>query len=78
VLRRFHGVVELDALRIGRDAGRIAEEIVQHLSTLASADVRVRLEIDAEVPNGVPDRVVRTVSENCRTLKFISQGFEEE
>jgi len=28
--------------------------------------------------DGVPDNVVRTVSENCRTLNFISQGFEEE
>jgi hypothetical protein len=78
LLRRFHGVVELDTLRISRDAGRLAEEIVQHLSTLPSANVRVRLEIDAEMPEGVPDRVVRTVSENCRTLKFISQGFEEQ
>jgi hypothetical protein len=71
-------VVELDTLRISRDAGRLAEEIVQHLSTLPSANVRVRLEIDAEMPDGVPAKVVRTVSENCRTLKFISQGFEEE
>ena len=78
LLRRFHGVVELDTLRISRDAGRIAEEIVQHLSTLPSATVRVRLEIDAEMPNGAPDNVVRTVSENCRTLKFIARGFEEE
>jgi hypothetical protein len=77
-LRRFHGMVELDTLRVSRDAGRIAEEIVQHLSTLASANVRVRLEIDAEMPNGIPDNVVRTVFENCRTLTFISQGFEEE
>jgi hypothetical protein len=78
LLRRFHGVVELDTLRISRDAGRLAEEIVQHLSTLPCANVRVRLEIDAEMPNGAPDNVVRTVSENCRTLRFISQGFEEE
>jgi hypothetical protein len=40
---------------------------------------RIRKMIDAaEMPDGVPDNVVRTVSENCRTLKFISQGFEEE
>ncbi len=77
-LRRFHGVADLDSLRIGRDAGRIAEEVVQHLSTLPAARVRVRIEIEAEIPDGAPENVVRTVSENCRTLKFISQGFEEE
>ena len=37
----------------------------------------VSLEIRAEVLEGVPENVVRTVLENCRTLKFESQGFEE-
>ncbi len=77
-VRRYHGTAELDTMRLGRDAGRIAEEIVQHLSTLPGARVRVRLEIEAELPDGVPEGVVRTVSENGRTLKFVSQGFEEE
>ena len=36
------------------------------------------LEIEAEIPNGAPDNVVRTVTENGRTLKFKSQGFERE
>lgn len=33
---------------------------------------------DRGVPNGVPDDVVRTVSENARTLKFTDHGFEED
>ena len=75
--RRFHGSVELqDALRVGRDAGRIAEEVLTHLAALPNAKVRVTLEIQAELPEGAPDHVVRTVTENCRTLKFSSQGFE--
>ena len=45
---------------------------------LPSANVRVRLEIDAEMPNGAPDNVVRTVCENGCTLKCISPGLEEE
>jgi hypothetical protein len=40
--------------------------------------VEVTLEIRAEVAEGVPDDVVRTVTENAATLKFSSQGFEEE
>jgi hypothetical protein len=78
VLRRFHGSVALDAARTGRDAGRIAEEVIQHLTTLRGAKVTVTLEVQAEVPDGVPDATVRTVSENCRTLKFKDHGFEEE
>jgi hypothetical protein len=29
------------------------------------------------MPAGAPENVVRTVTENCQTLKFDSQGFEE-
>jgi len=76
--RRFHGSVALDATRVGRDAGRIAEEVIQHLVGLVGAKVEVTLEIHAEVPGGVPDHVIRTVTENCRTLKFRSHGFEKE
>jgi Protein of unknown function (DUF499) len=76
--RRFHGSVTLDPTRVGRDAGRIADEIVSHLSGLMNSTVKVTLEIDAEIPSGAPDQVVRTVTENCRTLKFTSQGFEQE
>jgi hypothetical protein len=70
--------VTLDAARVGRDASRIADEVIAHLAGLVGATVTVTLEIDAEVPDGAPDNVVRTVTENSRTLKFTSQGFEKE
>ncbi|MBX7223403.1 MAG: DUF499 domain-containing protein [Blastocatellia bacterium] len=76
--RRYHGAVELDPMRVGRDAGRIAEEVIQHLTSLLGAKVRVTLEIEADLPNGVSESVLRTVTENCRTLKFGSHGFEED
>ncbi|MBI3073658.1 MAG: ATP-binding protein [Deltaproteobacteria bacterium] len=76
--RRFHGTVTLDPARIGRDAGRIGEEVVAHLAGLVGARVSVTLEIDAEIPDGVPESTVRTVVENSRTLKFTSHGFEED
>ena len=75
---RYHGTVDLDATRAGRDAGRIAEEVIAHLSGIVGAKVTVTLEIEATVPEGVPENVVRTVTENSRTLKFTSHGFEKE
>jgi predicted AAA+ superfamily ATPase len=75
---RFHGTVVLDAGRVGRDAGRIAEEVIAHLTGLVGSNVTVTLEIDATVASGVPDNVVRTVTENSRTLKFTTHGFESE
>jgi predicted AAA+ superfamily ATPase len=77
-LKRFHGSVSLDPARVGRDASRIAEEVISHLAGLVGASVKVTLEIEAEIQGGTPEKVVRTVTENSRTLKFTTQGFEEE
>jgi hypothetical protein len=76
--KRFHGTVSLDPSRVGRDAGRIADEVISHLAGLVGSSVKVTLEIEAEVEAGTPENVVRTVTENSRTLKFTTHGFEEE
>ena len=74
--RRFYASVTIDPTRAGRDVGRIAEEVIQHLSTLGRADVKLTLEIQANAPDGVPDDIQRVVTENCQTLKFTTHGFE--
>lgn len=76
--KRFHGSVTLDATRMGRDAGQIAEEVISHLSGLVGSTVTVTLEIEADIPSGVPDQVIRIVMENGKALKFTDQGFEQE
>jgi predicted AAA+ superfamily ATPase len=75
---RFHGTVSLDSVRMGKSAGNIAEEIVAHLGALLNSDVKVTLEIEANIPDGIPDNIIRTVTENAKSLKFDTQGFEEE
>ena len=77
-LKRFHGAVTLDAGRVGLDAGQIASEVIAHMDGLVGAKVKVTLEIEAELPDGFPDHVVRTVNENSSTLKFTDHGFEHE
>jgi predicted AAA+ superfamily ATPase len=76
--KRFHATVTLDATRVGRDASKVADEVITHLTGLVGAEVKVTLEIEAEVSAGVPENVVRTVTENSRTLKFDTHGFEKE
>ena len=39
--------------------GQIAEEVVSHLTGLIGAKVEVTLEIEAEIPDGAPEHVVR-------------------
>ena len=77
-LRRFYGTVKLDATRLGRDAGRIATEVLAHLTAIEGSDAEVTLEISVNIPDGIPENTIRTVNENCRTLKFDDQGFESE
>jgi hypothetical protein len=77
IVRRFFGVKTLDPQRVSRDADQVGAEIVKHLVGLVGADVEVKLEISANVQDGVPDDVVRTVTENAKTLKFDQHGFEE-
>lgn len=75
--KRSYGSVSLDSERGGSDAAQIANEAIVHLAGLVGANVRVTMEIDAEVPTGVPEHVVRIVMENGKTLKFEPQGFED-
>jgi hypothetical protein len=76
--RRYQGSVSLDPTRAGRDASTIADEVIAHLSGLLGANVKVTLEIEADIPDGAPGQVVRIVNENSRTLKFDDTGFEVE
>ncbi len=77
VFRRYHASVELEPTRMGRDAGRIAEEVISHLAGLVGANVKIFMEIDAEVPNGIPEETRRIIRENGNTLHFKSHDFEE-
>jgi predicted AAA+ superfamily ATPase len=77
-LRRFYGTAQLDPARVGRDASRIADEVLAHLTGQLGAEVSVALEIEVYLPDGASEQIVRTVTENSRTLKFVSHGFEEE
>lgn len=75
---RFYGSVTINERKMGTEAGNIMEEVVKHLTSLYSVKVKVTLEVQAELQNGVSEETMRTVLENCRTLKFESFGFEEE
>jgi hypothetical protein len=49
--------------------------VISHLTGLVGSSVKVTLEIEATVEAGAPENVVRTVTENSRTLKFTTHGF---
>ena len=75
--RSFRGVVEIDPARLGGSAGAIGQEVVQRLASIIGSNVRITLEIRADVPDGIPEKVERDVSENCNTLRFREYGFRD-
>jgi len=76
--RRYYAQVNLDPTKISTEAGKINQEVLQHIASLYGANVKVTLEIEAYVEAGIPEGVRRAVDENSRTLKFTQHGFEEE
>ena len=76
--RRFYGSVELNPVRASRDAQNVINEVVQHLTGLSDSNVKVTIDIEATFGDGVPEDLERTLTENCRTLRFKTQEFEDE
>ena len=62
--------------RPARDVHQIVEAIVEQLTTLPNSQVKLRLEIDAHVPEGLDRAKVRTLVENANTLGFIEKSVE--
>lgn len=68
---------DLDTTRIGRDVQKLVEEVISHPTSVDGAQVEVSLEVNVNSPDGMNSQIVRTVSENCRTLRVRDFGFEE-
>ena len=73
---RFQGTVMISSDRPARDMHQIVEAIVQQLTTIPGASVELKLEIDAEVPEGIDKRKSRTLLENANTLGFIDKELD--
>ncbi len=65
--KRFHGAKELDPMLLSSEAAKVAENVLQFLSSLPNASLCVTLEIEADLPDGVPEHNLRTILENART-----------
>lgn len=73
---RFSGSVLISPDRPARDIHQVVEAIVEQLTTLPGCSVKLRLEIDADVPSGLDRAKVRTLIENATTLGFLDKSVE--
>ena len=69
--------VKLDNTRVIRDLQKYLDEVITHLSSTDNCDVELTLEVNAQAAEGFSQGTVRTVSENCRTLRITDFGFEK-
>ncbi len=74
---RFFMSVKLDNTRVIRDLQKYLDEVISHLDNTENCQVELSLEVNANSPDGFSQGVIRTVSENCRTLHVESFGFDE-
>jgi hypothetical protein len=66
----FIGTAEIGAATAKVRLVQIAEEIIGVLGSDPQATVNVRIEINADFPDGAPDHIKRAVSENAISLSF--------
>lgn len=73
----FEMVTTLDSTRVVKNIGNLMDEVINHLMQVDGAKVEIKLLVEATMPDGTPFTTVRTVTENCKTLKVESFGFDE-
>jgi hypothetical protein len=73
----FFMSADLDTTRINRDVQKLLDEVINNLTMVEGATVKISLELDAKDPKGFSQDTVRTVSENCRTIGVRDFGFDE-
>lgn len=73
----FFMSADVDSVRVNKVISTYVDEIIRYLMQVDGATVDIRLEVDVTAPDGIPSTTVRTVSENCKTLKISDFGFDK-
>jgi len=74
--RRFFMSADIDPVRVNKVVSTYVDEIVRYLMQVDGAEVTLKLEVEVDAQNGIPATTVRTISENCKTLKITNFGFD--
>jgi predicted AAA+ superfamily ATPase len=77
--KRFFGSITLEDIhRLSREVGQVSENVIAHLAKQPGATVKISIEIEADLPEGINESDRRSVTENCNTLKFKQHSFDAE
>ena len=67
----------LDPTRIIRAVQNLNENVIAHLQQVEKSQVNISLEVTVHADNGFSPETIRTVSENCKTLKISDFQFKK-
>lgn len=73
----FYLSTPLDITRINKDVMQLVQEVINHLNNIDGSEVQITLEVEAKMPDGTPQPIVRSVTENCNSLKVKNYGFDD-
>lgn len=73
----FYMSAKLENTRIKRDVSRLVDEIINRITSIDGSEIEISLDLNATVKKDIFQNRIRTVSENCRTLKVKNFGFDE-
>lgn len=77
IYTHFYLSAPIDTIRINKNVNDLVNNIIQHLMNVEGSQIDIKLEIQADSPNGYSKQVQRIVSENCNALKYKDFSFEE-
>ena len=74
---RFYLTATINPKRTLPDVQQLVEEVIQHLVEDYDCNVEIRLEVQADKQKGFDREIIRTLKENCTTLKVDDFGFDQ-
>lgn len=77
VKHNFFMSYPVDDVRSLGNIKMLFEDIINHMTTLEGARSRISLEVNIDVPDGIPEDIIEVVNENCTTRKLTGYRFEE-
>ena len=72
---RYFGSVTLNPQTVASQVREISQEVVSHMQSMYGAEVKLSLEIEVTVPDGIPADRRRIVDENTKALRFDQSDF---
>ena len=75
--KRFYGTIQLDPVLAKTKFNELVDEVLLQFTVKSGVNVKLTVEIEADLDAGFDDQLQRAVKENCSVLRFKSAEFDE-